>query len=308
MEFQQLRYFCAVARTGSFTRAAEQEGIAQPSLSQQIARLEESLGSKLFDRLGRGVQLTEFGRVLLPLALEILRQVNTARTSLESLRRGVAGRLAIGCIPTITPYFLSPRLKEFAEKYPEVDIRLSEEMTPKLVELLRSGEIDLAIVSPPVYNPDVVCSDLFREPILVALSRHHKLASEPRVSLPELRDQRLLLLREGHCFRDNALTVCSRARTEFVSIFETNQFSSILPLVSAGFGVSLIPRMAAGAHAGCIYLPLQREAYRRIGYMRIRQHVMGQAQKAFLHWLRQISRSMKPRETVPVEIVAKAQG
>jgi LysR family hydrogen peroxide-inducible transcriptional activator len=291
MEIHQLRYFCAVARAESFTKAATQEGIAQPSLSQQISRLERDLGSPLFDRLGRSVQLTEFGRALLPRALEILRQVNAARTGLESLRLGVAGRLTVGCIPTITPYFLAPNLREFAGKYPEVDLRLVEETTPNLVELLQSGEIDLAVISPPVNNPDIVSSDLFREPIVVAVGKGHRLASESSVSLPELREEKMLLLKEGHCFRDNALTICSRARTNFISIFETNQFSSILPLVSAGFGISLVPQMAVNADSGCTFLPLEREAYRRVGYMRIRRHALGTAQRAFIGWLRGIAKN-----------------
>jgi LysR family hydrogen peroxide-inducible transcriptional activator len=290
MEIHQLRYFCAVARSGSFTKAATQEGIAQPSLSQQISKLEQDLGSPLFDRLGRGVQLTEFGRALLPQAREILRQVNDARRSLESLRRGVTGRLAVGCIPTITPYFLAPHLHDFVEKYPDVDVRLIEETTPVLIELLQAGQVDLAVISPPVNNPDVVTSDLFREPIVVAVGKEHRLAGAKSVSLPALRDEKMLLLKEGHCFRDNALTICSRARTTFISIFETNQFSSILPLVAAGFGISLVPRMAVGTESGCVFLPLEREAYRRVGYMRIRQHALGSAQRAFTVWLRGVAK------------------
>jgi LysR family hydrogen peroxide-inducible transcriptional activator len=295
MEIHQLRYFCSVARSGSFTKAAAQEGIAQPSLSQQISKLERDLGSQLFDRLGRGVKLTEFGRALLPQAHEILRQVNHARGSLESLRLSVAGRLAIGCIPTITPYFLAPRLRNFVDQYPDVDLRLVEDITPNLVELLQSGEIDLAIVSPPVHNPEIVSSDLFREPIVVAVGENHRLASEACVSLPELRDEKMLLLKEGHCFRDNALTICNRARAHFVSIFETNQFSSILPLVAAGFGISLAPQMAMDAASGCKFLPLEREAYRRVGYIRIRQHALGAAQRAFINWLRAVARAERVR-------------
>ncbi|MBV8550736.1 MAG: LysR family transcriptional regulator [Acidobacteriaceae bacterium] len=293
MEIHQLRYFCAVARTRSFTKAAEQERVAQPSLSQQISRLEQSLGAKLFDRLGRGVQLTEAGRALLPQATEILRQLNNAKTAVESLRRGVAGRLAVGCIPTVTPYFLAPQIGDFAQKFPDVDLRLVEEITPKLVELLQAGELDLAVVSPPLHNPDLVCSDLFRETIYVAVCKKHRLASARQVSLPALNDERLLLLKEGHCFRDNALTICSRSQTNFVSIFETNQFSSILPLVGAGFGVSLVPHMAVTADAPCVFLPLEREAHRRIGYVRVRRHAAGTAQKAFIQWLRETSRAWR---------------
>jgi len=287
MEIHQLRYFCAVAKTGSFTKAALQEGLAQPSLSQQISRLEESVGSKLFDRLGRGVKLTEFGRALLPRAIEILRHVNEARSSIESLRSGIGGRLRIGAIPTITPYFLAPRLRDFATKFPEVDIRLTEEITPNLIAMLQSGELDIALVSPPVNNPDVICSDLFREPVLVAMGEHHRLAAEEYIRLPELVGERLLLLRGGHCFRDNALTICKRANASFEATFETNQFSSILPLVAAGFGVSLVPQMALSENSGCRFIPLDREAYRRIGYMRNRQHGAGAAQKAFIGWLRE---------------------
>src|ERR1700730_13429920 len=126
MELHRLRYFCAVVRTGSFTRAAIEEGVAQPSLSQQIGKLEQTMGSKLFDRLGRTVQLTEYGRTLLPQALAILRQVNQARSTLESLRRGVGGHLSVGCIPTLTPCFLAPRLSRFTERLPDVELWVRE--------------------------------------------------------------------------------------------------------------------------------------------------------------------------------------
>lgn len=298
MEIHQLRYFCAVAQTGSFTKAAEQEGIAQPSLSQQIVRLEKSLGARLFDRLGRGVRLTESGAKLLPQALEILRQVNGARTSVESLQRGVAGRLTIGCIPTIMPYFLAPAMSRFSAEYPDVELRLVEDITPNLVLLLQTGEIDLAVVSPPVHNPDMVCSELFREQILVAVGEGHKLAKADRATFQDLDNEKLLLLREGHCFRDNALRLCARARMEVHAIFETDQFSSILPLVAAGFGISLIPAMAAEVNSGCKFLQLDREVHRRVGYMRIRRHALGTAQRAFIGWLREISSERAARAPV----------
>jgi LysR family hydrogen peroxide-inducible transcriptional activator len=295
MELRQLRYFCAVAQTGSFTKAAEQEGIAQPSLSQQIVRLENSLGARLFDRLGRGVRLTESGKTLLPRALEILRQVTGVRTSMESLQSGVAGRLTVGCIPTIMPYFLAPAISDFAAGYPDVELRLVEDITPNLVLRLQTGEIDLAIVSPPSHNPDVVCCELFREPILMAVSERHRLAHAVSVNFRDLDTEKLLLLREGHCFRDNALTLCTRARMDLQAVFETDQFSSILPLVAAGFGISLVPRMAALKGAGCVFLELDQKAFRRIGYMRIRRHAGGTAQKAFIGWIRQRSRTQNER-------------
>jgi LysR family hydrogen peroxide-inducible transcriptional activator len=291
MEFHQLRYFCAVARTGSFTRAAAEEGLAQPSLSQQIVKLEQTMGSKLFDRLGRSVQLTEYGRMLLPQALAILRQVNEAHSTLESLRRGVGGHLSVGCIPTLTPYFLAPRLSDFARRFPDVELRLMEETTPKLVELLQAGRLDLALVGLPVSSPEMLCSELFREPILVVVGKGHRLAAQDQVKISDLRGEKMLLLKEGHCFRDDALRICNRARAPFDSMFETEQFSSIFPIVATGLGITLAPWLAAQTAGECRLLPLEREAFRRVGYIRMRRHVSGTAQHAFVNWLRAEARA-----------------
>jgi LysR family transcriptional regulator, hydrogen peroxide-inducible genes activator len=287
MEFHQLRYFCAVARTGSFTRAAIEEGVAQPSLSQQIVKLERTMGSKLFDRLGRSVQLTEYGRTLLPQALAILRQANEARSTLESLRRGVGGHLSVGCIPTLTPYFLAPLLSDFARRFPDVELRLMEETTPKLVELLQAGKLDLALVGLPVNSAEMLCSELFREPIWVVVGTGHRLAAQDQVKLADLNGEKMLLLKEGHCFRDDALRICRRVRMPFHSMFETDQFSSIFPMVASGLGITLAPQMAAHTARECRLLPLEKETFRRVGYIRVRRHVAGAAQKAFVNWLRE---------------------
>jgi LysR family hydrogen peroxide-inducible transcriptional activator len=289
MKIHQLRYFCAVARTGSFTRAAEEEGVAQPSLSQQILALEKTLGAKLFDRLSRAVRLTEYGRMLLPKAQTILREVNEARSALQSLRRGVGGHLSVGCIPTLTPYFLAPRLSRFATNFPRVELRLVEETTPNLVELLQAGELDLALVGLPVKSPEMLCSELFREPIWVAVGKTHRLADRKEVHIPDLRGEKILLLKERHCFRDDALKICSRARTPLSKMFETDQFASIFPLVAAGLGIALVPEMAARDAMDCLIVPLQPKAWRRVGYIRVRRHVAGAAQIAFVKWVREES-------------------
>src|SRR4051812_9515285 len=140
VELQQLRYFCAVVRTGSFTKAAEQEEVAQPSLSQQIHKLEAELGGPLFERLGRGVRLTVMGEALLPRALAVLQEVSAARAETQSLLDSVQGELRVGCIPTIMPFFLAPRLPAFVDLYPNVTLRLLEDTTARLLERLRSGD------------------------------------------------------------------------------------------------------------------------------------------------------------------------
>ncbi|WP_353063116.1 LysR family transcriptional regulator [Tunturibacter psychrotolerans] len=147
MELQQLRSFCSVVRYGSFTKAAEQEGIAQPTLSLQIRRLEKSVGSTLFVRLVRSVRLTHAGEIFYSHAKEILNRSKIAESQVRQLEDGIRGPLRIGVISTVLPYLLAPRLPEFWILYPEVDIVLTEDVTMKLVDKLRAGDIDVIIVS-----------------------------------------------------------------------------------------------------------------------------------------------------------------
>src|SRR5215475_1889984 len=155
MEFQQLRYVCAVAETGNFSRAAERCRVAQPSLSQQVLKLEVDLGAKLFDRLGRSIRLTEAGRAFLPHARSILSQMETARLSVVDKCADLRGSVAVGVIPTIAPYLMPRYTAAFAMKYPEAKLRIVEETTPILVESLRNLSIDLAILALPLRHKDL---------------------------------------------------------------------------------------------------------------------------------------------------------
>src|SRR5437868_12742647 len=146
MEVHQIRYFCAVSETGSFTRAAARENIAQPSLSQQILKLEDELGAKLFDRLGRQIRLTEFGQAFLPRAHSILRELGEAKTEIQDMAGAHRGIVNIGVIPTVAPYLLPQSLPAFAKKYPHVKLNIIEEITPVLLERLHAGSLDVAIL------------------------------------------------------------------------------------------------------------------------------------------------------------------
>ena len=289
MEIHQLRYFFAVARAGSFTRAAEELGIAQPSLSQQIRALEKNIGTPLFERLGRSVRLTAFGEALRAPALAILQQVAMAENSLANLRDGVRGRLRVGVIPTILPYWIAPRIGDFRDSFPDVDLQLVEDQTPRLVEQLQSGDLDIAVASLPVKNPDIICSELFREPLLLAVAKGHPLAANPEVDLDACVDEPLLLLKEGHCLRDNVLTACTRSKAELRSIFETNQLESIFQLIQSGFGVTLVPEMASSHGAGCALIPLKGTPARRVGYLRARRHVLTRPMRELTSWLRRVA-------------------
>jgi LysR family hydrogen peroxide-inducible transcriptional activator len=288
MELHQLRYFCAVARTGAFTRGAEEEGVTQPTLSQQIRKLEASLGVALFERRGRHVRLTQPGVRLLPIAQEVLRHVVDARQALDCLRGDIRGPLTVGCIPTVMPYLLAPRAAEFQQQYPAVELHLVENTTTRLAQQLQAREVDLAIVGLPVPNRDLVCSELFREPLLLAVPHNHRLAGARGVTPREVRDDRLLILREGHCFRGDALAACRRTGARIGVFFETDQFASIFSLVAGGFGVSVIPEMAASHADGCRLVPLRRPAMRRIGYATVRRPFVPPAERAFIAWLKQL--------------------
>jgi LysR family hydrogen peroxide-inducible transcriptional activator len=197
------------------------------------------------------------------------------------------------------PYFLAPRLSKFTSQYPDVEFRLMEETTSKLVELLQAGKLDLAVVRLPVKSPEMLCSELFREPVLVAVGARHRLASDTCVKLSELRGEKMLLLKEGHCFRDDALRICNTARMPFQPMLETDQFSSIFPMVAAGMGIALVPAMSAPATGECKLLPLERDAFRRVGYIRVRRHVAGAAQNAFVKWLRQQAGEVAAKSIAP---------
>src|SRR5258708_13331880 len=149
MEIHQLRYFCAVARTGSFTRAAEQLGIAQPSLWQQIRVLEKQVSTPLYERVGRSVRLTAYGEALYQPALAILQQVTEAQAAIFELQQGVKGHLRIGVIPTIMPYLLAPHAGRFVERFPDRGVHFVEDTPPNLLERLPSRPLDIPVSTPP---------------------------------------------------------------------------------------------------------------------------------------------------------------
>jgi LysR family hydrogen peroxide-inducible transcriptional activator len=283
MEFHQLRYVCAIADTGSFSRAAERCQIAQPSLSQQVLKLEEDLGTKLFDRLGRSVRLTEAGRAFLPHARSILSQMETARSSVADKCADVHGSVAVGVIPTIAPYLMPRYTTAFAKKYPEAKLRIVEETTPILIESLRDLSIDLAILALPLRHKDLELFPLRTEPLFAVLPKNHPLAATESLALKDLRGESFVMLRDGHCFRDLSIAACSHARVTPRIAFESGQFSSLFGMVAAGIGISLAPEMAIDRNAGCRYVRLSdARATRTIVAATLRGRSFNRVQQAFL--------------------------
>ena len=290
MELHQLRYFCAVAETGSFSRAAEQTHVSQPSLSQQIMKLEGELGARLFDRLGRSVRLTDVGKTFLPRARAVLHELEVAKGDVVEQKDSIGGPISVGVIPTVAPYFLPAKLTSFSRKFPQALLTIVEEITPVLLGRLRGGAIDVAILALPIRGHEFETAPLLTERLFAALPKNHKLAKRSSLSLKDLRSEPFLLLRDGHCFRDTAVAACDRARLHPQIVFESGQFSSLLSMVSTGMGVSIVQGMAIEKTASCHYVHIaDAQAVRTIGTVVLRGRSLTRANHAFLSHLRSAS-------------------
>jgi LysR family hydrogen peroxide-inducible transcriptional activator len=239
---RQLRYFDALARHGHFGRAAEACSISQPALSMQIKEMEEALGGVLLERNARQVALTKFGEELAQRVRDILRAVDELGDFARASRDLLVGRLRVGMIPTIAPYLLPKVIANLKRMHPELDIHVREALTAKLIEELAEGRLDTAIVALPVSEPSLTEVALFAESFL--LVRPGEDAEKPVPGVEKLRDMRLLLLEEGHCFRDQALSFCKMQSSPPRETLDASSLSTLVQMVSAGIGVTLIPEMA----------------------------------------------------------------
>src|SRR3954469_3072579 len=259
MEIHQLRYFVAVAETGSFTRAAEREDVTQPTLSEQILRLESKqhgVGRRLFDRLGRKVVLTDAGNELLGHAQGILAAVKEAERAVRDAGEG--GSLRVGAIPTVAPFLLPGTVTRFRKDHPTVQLQLKEDLTERLLADLLAGELDVALMAMPVRDERLHAEKLFTEPLVVALPPKHRLAAKTEVRLGDVMDEPFILLDDMHCFGDQVLSLCRRGGVEPKVVCRGEQIVTLLAMVAAGQGVSVVPEMAAtgDGSAGRIYRPL----------------------------------------------------
>ena len=257
MEIHQLRYFVAIADEGSFSRAAAKVRVAQPSLSQQIRKLEAEVGQPLFDRLPRSVVLTEAGRCLIDYARQILASIGDARRCVDELKDEVGGKLAVGAIPTIAPYVLPELVVTFQKHYPEVTLEIVEDVTDGITRRIEGGELDVALASTCRPSPTLRRESLGTEPLLALVPEGHPLAKKDVVEFDDLKSQRFLLLHEMHCLSQqvNHLLESRRLRPEIA--LAGSQLSTIANMVAASIGVSIVPQMMVRHHPtpGCVSLP-----------------------------------------------------
>ena len=265
MEVHQLRYFVAVAEEGGFSLAAERVHVAQPSLSQQIQKLEAEVGQPLFDRLVRGATLTEAGQKLLPYARRILTDLGDAQRSVEECGQQIAGTVTLGIIPTVAPYIIRPLLRACACAHPAVTLHLHEDVTERLVRALDQGEMDLAIVSTCRHTAGMHRDFWQREPLLLMVPSDHPETKKRRLSLRTLRDEPFLSLQESHCLSQQIERWCRQQKITRRTVQSALQLSTVVGMVAAGQGVSLLPAMAVADEQsrGCAFLPLPTPAPQR---------------------------------------------
>ncbi len=297
MEFRQLRYFVQVVEAGSFTAAATKCAVAQPSLSQQIQKLEEELGEPLLLRRPRGVSVTEAGHRVYEQATVLLQGREHLLKDFRGRETQRSGEVTLGVIPTIAPHLLGQLLVPFRAEFPAVQIRVREAQTASLIRMVVDEEVDFAVVS-DIAKADrarwsLYVRNVFKEPILLAVPTSHRLARGSRgaVRLAEVPRAELLLLSEGHCFRDQALQVC-RAR-EANETFQCEQLPTLQALVAAGLGIAFVPAMFVAEHpaAKVTYLHLrQPEPTRAINLMKRRGKKLRLPAESLMKRLSQLER------------------
>ncbi|WP_417524362.1 hydrogen peroxide-inducible genes activator [Marinovum sp.] len=242
LTLRQLRYFEALARHGHFGQAAAACSVSQPALSVQIKDMEESLGAPLFERGTRQVRLTGFGEALAPRVRDILGAVDELGEVARATRGRLVGRLRIGVIPTVAPYLLPRVIGALTQGYPGIDLHIRETLTETLIEELGTGRIDTAIVALPISERGLTEVALFDEEFM--LVRPARDAGKPVPDREKLREMRLLLLEEGHCFRDQALSFCNIRSALSRDGLDGSSLTTLVQMVGAGIGVTLIPEMA----------------------------------------------------------------
>ncbi len=242
LTLRQMRYFEAVARHGHFGRAADACAVSQPALSMQIRELESTLGAALFERGARRARLTGLGEALAPRVGDILRRVDELGDLARAAQERLVGRLRLGVIPTVAPYLLPAIVGGLTRANPDIDLHLRETVTPRLIEELGDGRLDAAVVALPVSEPTLAEAALFEEEFVLVRPRAD--AGRPVPSREALRTMRLLLLEEGHCFRDQALSFCAMQPGAPRELLDGSALSTLVQMVGAGIGVTLIPEMA----------------------------------------------------------------
>lgn len=258
MDLQQLRYIVALNEERNFLKAAKKTNVTQPTLSQQVKKLEEELGSPLFERSNQYVQLTDAGRKFLPHAVSILDTLEKGIALVRNDQDEIRGTVKLAAIPTVAPYVLPSAILLLKKKAPLLKLELHEETTSVLLSHLKDGALDLGLLALPVDVPGIVVREVGREDFWLAVGRRHPLAKKKKIGIADIRAEKLLILQEGHCFGDQFLEYCRKSREDEQIIFQGSSLASVLKLAAAGDGITLVPKMAVEprSYPDLVFLPV----------------------------------------------------
>jgi len=261
VNLRDLRYLVALAEHRHFGRAAEACFVSQPTLSTQIRKLEEELGVTLVERAPRKVMLTPAGRDIAERARRIVADVEQMKEAARRSQDPEAGTVRLGIFPTLGPYLLPHVVPGIRARFPRLELLLVEEKSPEILARLRSGRLDAGLLALPVHDDQLHAEFLFEEPFLLAVPKGHALAGRGSLRLRDLKDERLLLLEDGHCLRDQALDVCRLSGAHEKSGFRATSLETLRQMVAAGVGITLLPALAVREPivqpAGIVLVPFQ---------------------------------------------------
>ncbi|MCL4739035.1 MAG: LysR family transcriptional regulator [Burkholderiaceae bacterium] len=263
MTLTELRYIVAVARERHFGRAAEACFVSQPTLSVAIKKLEEELDCKIFERGGSEVSVTPVGEEIVRQAQQVIEQAQGIKEIAKRGKDPLAGPLRVGVIYTIGPYLLPDLVRQAIERTPQMPLMLQENFTARLLEMLRTGELDCAIMAEPFPDAGLAVAPLYDEPFVIAVPSKHPLARRKRIPAEELKRETMLLLGTGHCFRDHVLEVCpehARFSSDAEGIrksFEGSSLETIKYMVASGMGITVVPQLSVPAEPQphVVYVP-----------------------------------------------------
>ncbi|SMP67878.1 hydrogen peroxide-inducible genes activator [Noviherbaspirillum suwonense] len=267
MTLTELKYIVAVAREKHFGHAAEACFVAQPTLSVAIKKLEDELGVTIFERGGSEISMTPLGVQIVAQAERVLEQTAAIREIAKQNKDPLTGQLRLGVIYTVAPYLLPQLVRSMIERVPQMPLVLQENFTAKLVEMLRQGELDAAIMAQPFPQQGLLVQPLYDEPFVVAMPASHPWSDRKRINAADLKNQTMLLLGNGHCFRDQVLEVCpemarfSTTGDGIARTFEGSSLETIRHMVASGIGITVLPKASVPdmqAHDGLLrYVPFE---------------------------------------------------
>lgn len=263
MNFRDLEYILAVASHKSFSAAAASCAVSQPSLSAQIRKVEDELDVRLFERDSRPVRLTPFGRIFAEKAARILKDIEDIKGLARQTPDILSGQLRLGAIATLAPYYFPEVLRRIGAQAPQLDLILEESQTAQLTEALLSGRLDAALLTLPVDRTLFEAVELFRDPFYLAVPDNHPLAGLEHAGDMDFLDEKLILLDDGHCLRQQVLDLCRRGALQENASFRATSLETIRHLVAEGQGLTLMPAIARRDHDGITYIRLKNPRHAR---------------------------------------------